>query len=150
MNKKILVSILTITMVLYIGAISVSAADLTPANTSGQTAITTNVAVDYMVSIPADTTIPYGALTTKIGEVKATKFVTEAGSTLTVTATPANNKLVSALGSEIPYTCSFTSQVISDTTTAYPVNINITQANWDTARAGSYSDIINFAITYAK
>ena len=124
---------------------------------SQDTEITTNVAPTFTVSIPADTTVEFNALSTDFGsvELESARLAPDKAVQVTVTSDyNLNNSIDDTV--VIPYSLNTAEEAVdadyaATFTTAgekVDLTIDITQAAWDAAAAGDYSDTVTFNIAY--
>lgn len=158
--KKLLIILLALALTSCVSA----SANLDPSNKSGDVTITATVNVGYVVTIPSDTSLTFGDLSTDIGDIAVTDLVLAPNTQLTVTISGVTSAgagtLTTSASGTIPFilkigaTASTTAANATATnTTSFtangtkPVYIDIAQAAWDAAPAGSYSDTITFAVS---
>ena len=156
--KKI-VSFLVAGTMLAVSSVTAFAIEY-PGN-SQNTTISTSVAPAFTVSIPADTSVAFDEKSTSFGSIlldNATLLPTKAVKVTINSDGELNNSLDST--SVIPY--SLTAAKDGSTTTVgtdysamlknagdkIDLTIDITQAAWDAADAGDYSDVVKFTIAY--
>ena len=121
------------------------------------TEITTSVAPTFTVTIPADTAVPFNALSTNFGSVTLESARLAPNKAVQVTVT-SDYSLNNSVDNEavIPYSLKTADETVdadyaATFTTAgekVDLTINITQADWDAAAAGDYSDTVTFNIAY--
>lgn len=129
--------------------------------------ITTKIEPTYIVTIPADTTVAFNALSTDFGSVELTQARLNPGKQIKVTV-DTDGELNNAADTSkvIPYmvTAQYAtgepggvympfnvkgSDLTFDTTgQAFAMEIQITEDNWNKAYAGSYSDTVTFNVSY--
>lgn len=123
-------------------------------STGGTTTITTSVGAAYTVTIPESTRITFNVLSNSIGNIAVTQARLEPGEKITVSAVTdgklKNNEDDTAT---IAYTLksddtAFTSADFTSIATK-ALTIDITQAEWDSAKAGSYTGTITFTVHYS-
>ncbi len=155
--KKVLSIALALVMMLSI-CIPAFAADLTSNPASGDVIITTDTtkadgsdAEEYIVTIPADTVIPWGQEATDVSySVEA--HLKRDGRVAVAVAGTGSMKTDPAMGDvyEIPYTLDGAGIAFqADTANIYPaatqtVTVNVTALDWNTAVVEAYSDIITY------
>ena len=121
------------------------------------TEITTSIAPTFTVTIPADTAVPFNALSTEFGSVKLESARLAPNKAVQVTVTSdynLNNSIDDTV--VIPYSLNTAEEAVdadyaATFTTAgekVDLTINITQADWDAAAAGDYGDTVTFNIAY--
>ena len=121
------------------------------------TEITTSVAPTFTVTIPADTAVPFNALSTEFGSVTLESARLAPNKAVQVTVTSdynLNNSIDDTV--VIPYSLNTAEEAVDADFAAMFLNagekvdltINITQADWDAAAAGDYSDTVTFNISY--
>lgn len=121
------------------------------------TEVTTSVAPTFTVSIPADTTVEFNALSTNFGSVTLDSARLAPNKAVQVTVTSdfdLNNSVDNT--AVIPYSLKAGNDTLdadyaATFTTAgekVDLTIDITQAAWDAAAAGDYSDTVTFNIAY--
>lgn len=152
--KKILTLALVGTMLTASG-ITAFAVDY-PGGTQ-DTEITTSVAPTFTVTIPADTAVPFNALSTEFGSVtlESARLAPNKAVQVTVTSDYNLNNSVDNTA-VIPYSLKAGNDTVDADFAAMFLNagekvdltIDITQAAWDAAAAGDYSDTVTFNISY--
>ena len=121
------------------------------------TEITTSVAPTFTVTIPADTAVPFNALSTEFGSVTLESARLAPNKAVQVTVTSdynLNNSIDDTV--VIPYSLKAGNDTVDADYTAtfttagekVDLTIDITQAAWDAAAAGDYSDTVTFNIAY--
>lgn len=120
-----------------------------------ETIITTSIKPTYTVTVPADTTVEFNAAETDFGKIIVDAAQIEPNKYITVALTTdgaLNNEADAA--KELPYTITdvsgtvFTSAKYNEKDQSTALKINITEADWAAAYAGSYSDKVTFTISY--
>ena len=121
------------------------------------TEITTSVAPTFTVTIPADTAVPFNALSTEFGSVtlESARLAPNKAVQVTVTSDYSLNNSVDNTA-VIPYSLKAGNDTVDADFAAMFLNtgekvdltIDITQAAWDAAAAGDYSDTVTFNISY--
>ena len=127
---------------------------------SGDALVTTEIAPSYIVTIPADTNVPFNSLSTDFGSLTLTEARLEAGRYVRVHLS-SDFKLKNKADAEkvIPYDVISTTPDNTGSLKTFdvqlefkgdtcPLAITITQDDWDKAYAGEYSDTITFDIQY--
>lgn len=155
MGKKF-ISVLTVGALLTASCagLMASAAELDVDTPSGTTVIRTSCDPAYVVEIPADMQIPFGAVDTSAGVVRAKLMKIEANKAVYVTVESANDfSLVDELGDQpaIPYALSGAEEIVFDEVndaTEFALNVHVEQSDWDAAYAGSYADTLTFTVDY--
>lgn len=123
---------------------------LSEGTSTGGTEITATLGTTYILTIPSDTEITLNTLSNPIGNLGISGMRVETGKQITVTATsPTNNfNLKTTGGDAIPYSLTIDDTAANSTNFTSngikPVTVEITQAAWNAAPAGSYSDIVTF------
>ena len=131
----------------------------------GETQLAMDVAPAYVLTIPADTTVKEGAVSTKFGSVVLTEARVEPGKCLLISVEgdyALKNKADET--KTIPYDVTvFMTDVDGETyeesTKKYgfygifgkdtaELTIHISEEDWENAPAGSYSDVLTFRIKY--
>ena len=121
------------------------------------TEITTSVEPTFTVTVPADTTVPFNALSTEFGsvELESARLAPDKAVQVTVTSDyNLNNSIDDTV--VIPYSLNTAEEAVdadyaATFTTAgekVDLTINITQTDWDAAAAGDYGDTVTFNISY--
>lgn len=121
------------------------------------TEITTSVEPTFTVTVPADTTVPFNALSTEFGSVELESATLAPDKAVQVTVTSdynLNNSIDDTV--VIPYSLNTAEEAVdadyaATFTTAgekVDLTIDIAQADWDAAAAGDYSDTVTFNIAY--
>ncbi len=155
MKKKLtclaLALALTLSLSVTAFATEIDQDDGSPA--TADTVITTSITPTYVVTIPADTDIPFEATSTELGDIELTSAHLEPGYVVTVSASAGalTNDADSAYA--IPYTLesegsAFTSAQYSAAGDYTTLDISIEQTAWDSAPAGSYTGTITFTVNY--
>ena len=122
--------------------------------------ISTDVAPQYLVSIPANTTVTFNTELTDFGAVELTSARLDPDKCVTVTLTT-NGKLKNSVDDTkvIPYTIvkgtaqnattnAYTSAVYLAAGAKTDLTIKITQDAWNQAYAGHYGDTVTFDVAY--
>lgn len=181
--KKALASALACTMALCMSATAFAEADKTVAiegTTGGEygygsSVLTTTVNPSYIMTIPADLTITYGATSTNWGNVTAAEIHLEEGKCIratievgdkenaSVSLTRLSNDMsevgflrsgdteVSYIRYNITNTAPMTSNIdeygyyFELTGDMFPLSVKIDNGAWESARAGTYKDTVNFS-----
>lgn len=122
--------------------------------------ISTKADVDYVLSFPADVEIPWMTDSMGIGEVKAEVMLIEPAKTVKVSVASENDyKLVNSSDSQRTIEYALTIGNIptgyenitffpGDYGKAFPLSVNVTEAQWLQAASGRHSDILTFTIEY--
>lgn len=160
--KKI-IALLSATAMISAASVTAFAAEITESTDPKQADVTisTSVAPAYTVSIPVNANVAFNAAETDFGSVSLESARLAPNKAVEVTITSdfdlnnsADNTAV------IPYTLKATKGTATETVgTGYSatfqnagdkvdLTINITQADWDAAAAGDYSDTVTFNIAY--
>jgi len=152
--KKLLTLALVVAMLTATG-VTAFAVDY-PGGSQG-TEVTTSVAPTFTVSIPADTTVEFNALSTNFGSVTLDSARLAPNKAVQVTVT-SDFDLNNSVDNEavIPYSLKAGNDTLDAdyaatfTTVGEKVDltISITQADWDAAAAGDYGDTVTFNISY--
>lgn len=147
MMKKLTALVLVIVLTLSL-SVTAFAAD------TRDTTITTSIAPTYTVTIPANTNVTFNTLSTSFGSVKLTAAQIDPGYAVKVELTASGTLKNQADASKtIAYTIkdadgAFTSAQYTTAGQETPLTINITQAAWNAAFAGQYSDTVTFTVSY--
>ena len=133
----------------------------TPDPKQGEAVITTEIAPTYIVTIPADTTVAFNALSTDFGKVELTQARLDPGKVVRVhLASDYKLKNKADESKTIPYDIVSTDDVgtsgslknfdaqLEFESDACPLTIKITQDDWNAAYAGEYSDTVTFNVQY--
>ena len=147
MMKKLTALVLVIVLTLSL-SVTAFAAD------NRNTTITTSISPTYTVTIPANTNVTFNMLSTSFGAVTLTAAQIDPGYAVKVVLT-ASGKLKNQADNTktIAYTIknangTFTSAQYTTAGQETPLTIDITQAAWNAAFAGSYSDTVTFTVSY--
>lgn len=155
MKKKLVCMTLTLSLILSLSvtafATSVDQDDGSP-STAG-TEITTSITPTYVVTIPADTDIPFEATSTELGKIELTSAQLEPGYVVMVSASAGALTNDADAAATIPYTLesegsAFTSAQYTAAGDSTTLDVSIEQTAWDSAYAGSYTGTITFTVTY--
>ena len=124
---------------------------------SQDTKISTSVAPTFTVSIPADTAVGFNETSASFGSVKleTATLLPKKAVKVTITSDGELNNSVDSK-SVIPYSLTAGSTPVGADYAALftaagekvDLSISITQAAWDAADAGDYSDVVSFTIAY--
>jgi len=117
----------------------------------GDTTVSSDIDVQYIVSIPKDTNIPYSQEKTVIGTVQVNNMLLETGGSVVVTMKTSGQLVHESVASYvIPFTSSFSSQRFSmaEEGVPYEVDIQITKEAWEKAHAGAYRSDLVFEAVY--
>lgn len=127
---------------------------------SGDALVTTEIAPSYIVTIPADTKVPFNSLSTDFGSLTLTEARLEAGKAVKVRLS-SDFKLKNKADSSkvIPYDVMTADPnqkgslkelrvQLEFKGDSCPLEIDIAQKDWDEAYAGEYSDTITFEVEY--
>lgn len=123
--KKWIAMLLTLTLALSL-SVTAFVAEITEKDenpTEAAVEITTSIAPAYTVAIPKDVQVRFNQTSTEFGAVKLTAAQIDSGYAVKVTLTAGDRTALT---------------------------IDITQADWDAAYAGNYSDTVTFTISYGK
>lgn len=107
----------------------------------------------YTVTIPADTTVAFGAAQTDFGKIELTEARLDPGKAVKVSLTHSDLKNSADTAKVIPYTvtdgtATFASAAYTAKGDSTALKINITEADWNQAYAGSYNDTVTFTVEY--
>lgn len=142
-------------------AVSAEPNEQTPEARKSEVTISTSVAPTYIVSIPANTNVAFNAAKTDFGAVTldSARLAPDKAVRVTITSDfDLNNSTDNT--AVIPYTLKAAKGTAEETVGAgyaatlqnagdkVDLTINITQADWDAAAAGNYSDTVTFNIAY--
>lgn len=145
-----------------VSAVSVTAfaADVNGSATeSRQTDVTVSASISpaYIVSVPANTSVAFNSTTTDFGSVKleSARLAPKKSVKVSIVSDGTLNNSADSTA-VIPYRITADDKGVGADYAAIFINagdktdlkINITQADWDAAAAGDYSDIVNFTISY--
>lgn len=119
--------------------------------------VKTSISPTYTVTIPANTTVTFNRLSTSFGSVKLDAAQINPGYAVKVELN-ASGKLKNQADNNktIAYTINdkngkaFTAQQYTAAGQETPLTIDITQAAWNAAFAGSYSDTVTFTVSYVN
>lgn len=160
--KKI-IALLSAATMLSAASTAAFAAEITESTDPKQADVTisTSIAPAYTVSIPVNATVAFDAAETDFGSVTLDSARLAPNKAVEVTITSdfdLNNSTDNT--AVIPYTLKATkgtdeevvaagySAKLQNTGDKVDLTINITQADWDAAAAGDYSDTVTFNIAY--
>jgi len=154
--KKIIVS-LTAFALMMVMTLSVAATSDTQTTT-----LEIDVESTYTLSIPKSQNIVFEVATTDIGEVKMEGNI-RLDEEIIVDVTRTEFESLDDPADKIDYTLTLSgeetefvgavwseSSLYSGTATIYPLTVNITQQEWDNARAGNYKSVITFTAKIYK
>lgn len=153
MKKKMLSLVLSLALTLSMSTIAFADVDQDSDPATGTTKISTSITPTYTVIIPADTTIAFNATSTSIGEITLSSAQLDPGYAVKVSASAGALQNEADISKTIPYTLNSGSSAF--TSAQYMVEgeytaltVNITEDDWDSAYAGSYSGTITFTVEY--
>ena len=147
MMKKLTALVLVIVLTLSL-SVTAFAAD------NRNTTITTSISPTYTVTIPANTNVTFNTLSTSFGAVTLTAAQIDPGYAVKVELTASGTLKNQADNTKtIAYTIkdangAFTSAQYTTAGDKTDLTIDITQAAWNAAFAGSYSDTVTFTVSY--
>ena len=160
--KKI-ISLLSAAAMLSAVSVTAFAREITESKGSRKADVTisTSVAPAYTVSIPLNANVAFNAAQTNFGSVSldAARLAPNKAVEITITSDFDLNNSTDKTA-VIPYTLKATkgtdeevvaagySAKLQNTGDKVDLTINITQADWDAAAAGDYSDTVTFNIAY--
>lgn len=156
--KKLFTFVLALVMVLSLSVTAFATGNTvnqSSASQTGSTTVTYTVNPAYTVTIPANTTVTFNTLSTAFGAVKldaariepgyAVKVEMNASGTLKNQADAAKTIAYSIQDANGDAFAAGTYTTAGDKT---DLTINITQAAWNGAFAGQYSDTVTFTVSY--
>ncbi len=118
--------------------------------------VTTSIEPTYTVTIPGDMQVQFNQTSTRFGTIKLTAAQINPGYAVEVTLS-ASGELKNAADKTrtIAYTVNsgdgvFSSKEYQKEGESTDLTIDITQAAWNAAYAGDYSDIVTFTISYGE
>ena len=151
--KKIIALALALCL---LGGVSAFAAEYGPGDTNPSTVLQVNVEESYTIVIPATLNIPFEAAETllpvEVTSLRTLSKSTGAGSVraLHVKAESADSKLENQNGDTIAYVISGgeaqANMLYFTETAAKNYTVSITEAAWNAAHAGAYTDSVTFEI----
>lgn len=154
--KKMIASILALSMLAAMSATAFAAEIDQDDNPNSEAVITTNILPTYTVSIPGNTDVKFKNTETDFGSIKVIAAQIDPDMQIRVSLRT-DGKLDNQTDSTktIPYTVNdvdgeFTSAVYLKAGDQTDLTINITQADWNAAYAGSYSDTVTFTVSYEE
>lgn len=153
--KKLLTFALTLVMVLFM-SVTAFAAEINQGSEPKTADVTVTISIDptYTVTIPANTNVTFNTLSTTFGSVKLDAARIEPGHAVKVELNASGMLKNQADASKtIAYTINdangaFTSAQYTTAGEQTPLTIDITQAAWNAAFAGQYSDTVTFTVSY--
>lgn len=156
--KKLTALVLTLALTLSL-SVTAFAAEITdqdgsPKDTTVE--ITTSIEPTYTVTIPANTTVAFNATSTSFGSIKLDAAQLDPGYAVKVELSASNTlKNKADADKTIAYTIKdgngvFTSAEYLTAGDSTALTIDITQAAWDAAYAGEYSDTVTFTVSYVE
>ena len=157
--KKLLAIALAVALVFAL-SVAASAQNSTITNTtspqSTAAVISTTIDPTYTVTIPGDTPVSFGTLSTDFGSVKLESAKLNPGYAVKVELTTDYDYLLENQADTtktIPYAIkagddAFTSAYYTTAGQSTALTINITAADWNAAYAGEYRDTVTFTISY--
>lgn len=115
--------------------------------------ITMSIAPTYTVSIPTGVDIKYGNTSTELGTVRATSMKIEPDKMVKVSAEAKSIQNLKDTTKIVPYELKsggnlWSETFLVDTNKSEKLTIDIKQADWDKAYAGSYKGVITFTVAY--
>lgn len=122
---------------------------------SASMTISTKSTVEYQLTFPADTVIPWESPSTEIGAVTATKLIIEPTKTVKVSVESANAyTLVHVEDAEktIAYTLAGADDLVfgpGEVGKSFPLSVGVTDEQWAQAAAGEHRDTLTFTVEYA-
>lgn len=123
---------------------------------SASMTISTSSTVDYQLTFPADTEIPWESPSTALGAVTATKLIIEPTKVVKVSVESANAyTLVNVDDAEktIAYTLTGADSLVfgpGEVGKSFPLSANVTDEQWAQAAAGEHRDTLTFTVEYAN
>lgn len=118
--------------------------------------VTTSIEPTYTVTIPEDVQVEFNATSTQFGTVELTDAQLDPEYVVTVTLSASGELKNEADETKtIAYAVNsqgeaFSSAEYQDEGDSTDLTIDITQAAWNAAYAGDYSDIVTFTISYGE
>lgn len=152
--KKLLAGLFTGIVLAVCCAGFASAAVLDRETPVGGTIVRTSCEVAYAVVIPADTEIPYDALQTEIGTVRAELMKIEPGRAVYVEIASKNHyNLVNTRDAahQISYVLKGDQGIVFNKINdpaVFPLTVGVTSGEWAGAYAGEHRDTLIFTISY--
>lgn len=155
--KKWIALFLTLTMTLSL-SVTAFAAEINQDSDpqEAEVKVTTSIEPTYTVTIPEDVEVTFNETSTDFGTIELTDAQLDPEYAVTVTLSASGTlknqadktkTIAYAVNSEDGAFSSAKYQNKGDSTA---LTIDITQAAWDAAYAGDYSDIVTFTISYDK
>lgn len=156
--KKLIAIFLTLTMTLSL-SVAAFATEITEKDGNPKTKdveVTTSIDPTYTVTIPENVDVKFNDPSTKFGTIELTAAQLDPEYAVKVTLTASGElKNEADKTKTIAYTVNskdgaFSSAKYQKKGESTDLTIDITQAAWDAAYAGDYSDIVTFTISYGK
>ncbi|MCD8398460.1 MAG: hypothetical protein LUD12_15010 [Lachnospiraceae bacterium] len=152
--KKTMLSIM-LSLALTLSLSATAFADVTQDSDpkTGTTTISTSISPTYTVTIPADTTITFNTTSTSIGNIELSSAQLDPGYAVKVSASAGALENEADASKTIPYTLksdgsAFTSAQYTVKGEYTALAVDITEDDWNSAYAGSYSGTITFTVEY--
>lgn len=153
--KKLTALVLAIVLTLSMSATVFAAGINQDSNPkTADVTVTTSIAPTYTVTIPANTNVTFNTLSTSFGAVKLDAAQIDPGYAVKVELNASGTlKNQADAAKTIAYTIkdadgAFTSAQYTTAGDKTDLTIDITQAAWNAAFAGQYSDTVTFTVSY--
>lgn len=155
--KKLTALVLTLALTLSL-SVTAFAAEINQDSDQKSTDVTVTTSIDptYTVTIPANTTVAFNATSTSFGSIKLDAAQIDPDHVVKVELSASGTlKNQADENKTIAYTIkdgaeAFTSAEYLTAGDSTALTIDITQAAWDAAYAGQYSDTVTFTVSYVK
>lgn len=155
--KNLFTAILSVCLIMSL-SVTAFASKIDQDSGSGSTNVTVSTSIDptYTVTIPANTSVTFNALSTSFGAISLDAAQLDPGYAVKVKLSASGTLKNSADKSKtIAYainagSVAFSEELYQTAGDKTELTIDITQDAWDAAYAGSYSDTVVFTVSYVS